>query len=429
MTREDDGARGKEYMLDESGCGGIDMAHAFCCPPGEKLPTCGWYTHHNGACDNECPSGTVEIGSNDKYCRQKYQAACCTTDTKSMRLYSRCEWGEYPICDSQEGCPDSSKDTLLAASSTGSGAAHCNLRGISSDFQDFWVQQRKYCCDTSDEDQSFSDCEWYDGIGYGLGTSEYRCRSGCPNDRVRIAMDGSSELCEAGGSRSRCCVPKYSDTIEVENPKLDSYRDAVTAYMMDPTCAKPGPILERELLDGGALARRADNKRVKETEALLLALITKAGTSSMLEAMAKIWNDHVGDKFPNLKFDNFRSWATDLPEYGTEGPMQMSHSIVCSPNYWNARVGAGGSGSESLVDCSEGICETEDCGGDESLAGRSLAAHLSAREKAWSEAPADLDSALAKRASSRTYTANLVAPDGTRRSITITLPAVSERSP
>jgi hypothetical protein len=78
MTREDPGKRGKEYMLDETGCGGSGT-RAFCCPASQALPTCGWYTHNNGKCDNSCPSGTVEVGSNDMYCRKNYQAACCST--------------------------------------------------------------------------------------------------------------------------------------------------------------------------------------------------------------------------------------------------------------------------------------------------------------------------------------------------------------
>lgn len=388
MKREDDGKRGTEYMFDESGCGGTGV-HRFCCPPG-NLPTCGWYTHHNGKCDNTCPSGTVEVGSNEKYCRQKYQAACCTTGSKSMKLYTKCEWGQYPLCNYQGGCPgtDSAKDTLLASSSSGSGGGSCNMWKLGPPGSHvFEVQARKFCCDTGDQKATFSDCEWYNNIGFGpKGASEGWCRSGCPNDRVRVAIDSWSQDCfgkGSGGGKARCCIPSYSDRVEVENPKLDGYRSTMKSYTDDPTCANPGPILGRRNLDfkqdnGSAipvfdldtsleLTKRADKIDVTRTESLLLILITKVGTSAMLEETERIWNDYMRDKFSHLTFPSFRSYVTNLPEYGSEGPIQISHAVVCNPHYWNTRA----SGSKTL-NCVDGICTTESCYGIEERNPRAL---------------------------------------------------------
>lgn len=113
-----------------------------------------------GSAIKSVPKDTVEVGSNNKYCKQNYQAACCTTDSKSMRLYTKCEWGQYPMCNNQAGCPgsDQSKKTLLASSSGGSGGGSCNMwkaGGPGSGV--FEVQQRKFCCDTSDTKTT---CEW-----------------------------------------------------------------------------------------------------------------------------------------------------------------------------------------------------------------------------------------------------------------------------
>lgn len=125
MKREDKGKRDNEYMLDDTGCGGFGT-HGFCCPPSDKLPTCGWYTHNNGKCDGKCPEGTGIVGSTNKHCNNGgYQAACCTQDVKPIKLYSTCHVGAWPFCDSQEGCPDTSKTTLLAESSTGMGGEIC----------------------------------------------------------------------------------------------------------------------------------------------------------------------------------------------------------------------------------------------------------------------------------------------------------------
>lgn len=52
MLRKDGGERGTEFMVDQEGCG--SGKHQLCCPP-DDVPTCGWYTHNNGKCDQKCP--------------------------------------------------------------------------------------------------------------------------------------------------------------------------------------------------------------------------------------------------------------------------------------------------------------------------------------------------------------------------------------
>jgi hypothetical protein len=128
--RSDGGARDDEYMIDETGCGGSGL-HSWCCPTSSAQPECGWYSHTNGNCDSECPSGSIEIGSNNFYCKKAstYQAACCTTaNYKSMKLYTRGEWEAYPQCEDTSSCPvsESSKSDLLVGASAGSGSSPCN---------------------------------------------------------------------------------------------------------------------------------------------------------------------------------------------------------------------------------------------------------------------------------------------------------------
>lgn len=451
MKREDSGKRGTEYMFDESGCGGGGRSHKFCCPPGD-LPTCGWYTHNNGACDNKCPSGTVEVGSNDKYCRKKYQAACCTTDKKSMKLYTTCEWGEYPMCNNQAGCPgtDSAKNKLLASSPSGSGGASCNMLSFNPYDDDSWeVQSRKYCCDTSDTKASWGDCQWYNSLGLmPSGAPDKYCASGCPNDRVRVAMDGLSKECYiggAGGAQSRCCLPNYSDTIEVENPKLDEYRSTLAAYLEAPECPNPGPIFDtrrrrfRRTLDGwhsldnygnssgaepgeweelnaAVIVPRSDQPTINSAEAMLLVLLTSGTTSSMLEAMTTVWNDEVADQFSGLRMPALRSYVTDLTEWLTEGPIQIAHAIICNPNFWSAYAG----GSETVT-CASNICSIENCDDNEI---RSLVHESPYDTENESTEPLELPPAavLGKRAARDYYP---ILTDGTTtRTITITLPDV-----
>ncbi|RYP56698.1 hypothetical protein DL771_011637 [Monosporascus sp. 5C6A] len=436
MKRQDDGARGTEYMWDETGCAGLGT-HSFCCPPGD-LPTCGWYTHHNGRCDSTCPEGTVEIGSNSLYCRWGYQAACCTTNHKSMRLYTTCEWGEKPMCDAQEGCPNSPFSELLAVSSSGTGGGSCNMRSAGVPASTWVLQEQKFCCDTSDKQRTFSDCEWYDGIGPRPdGSTEDWCRSGCPGDRVRVALDMLATECfgkGVAGGQARCCVPSYSDTIEVENPKLDAWRAALEDYTRDPTCPNPGPIgslkaltrpvesidaeeeaeepfsMQASMLSNGSaagLVKRAGRSTISTTESLLLNLLTMTGSKSMLEAQEEIWNDFMPEEFgTGLRMPHLRDYLQDLPAWDTEGPIELSHGVVCSPNYWAGLV-EGGGGSNTAVNCSLTTCDIDGCE-KEDLESRGLAR-------------------LDKRVgAARNFQVDLIAPNGVERSVTITLPPYNQ---
>lgn len=385
MKRQDKDTRGTEYMFDETGCGGTG-SHAFCCPPGASsdLPTCGWYTHNNGRCDSTCPDGTVEIGSNSMYCRWSYQAACCTTEQKSMKLYTTCEWGEKPMCDSQQGCPKSPFSELMAWSSSGTGGGSCNMRSGGYSAAEWVVQEQKFCCDTSNAKRTFDDCEWYDSIGPRPdGSTEDWCRSGCPGDRVRVALDTLATKCfgkGAGGGQARCCVPNYSDTIEVENPKLDTYRSTLEDYIRNPTCPNPGPLDSESVLmalpepteplpirqglilnnvSALTLGERAESSTFNQAEGFLLNLLTKASLESMLEAEEKIWNDYMPEEFgAGLRMPHLRNYLQDLPAWDTEGPIQLSHGVICSPNYW---AGLASGASDTAVNCSLSTCDTDGC--------------------------------------------------------------------
>lgn len=175
MKRSDPAARKDEYLADQSGCYGT-TSRAFCCPPSSDMPTCGWYTHNNGRCDPKCPDGTVEIGSNDMYCKNgRYQAACCTTSSKSMHLYTKGGWGQYPDCADTKSClvSDSAKSTVLGMSTSGTGGGACDIDPRTWRSPDlpmrepdtYYLEQRRLCYDTSDKNHTFSDCEWHTDIG------------------------------------------------------------------------------------------------------------------------------------------------------------------------------------------------------------------------------------------------------------------------
>ena len=145
----------------------------------------------------------TEVGSNSMYCRKGFQSACCETDTSSMELYGKCQWGPAPDCSPV--C--AAGETFVAQSGTGSGGAICKKSPQAWD-------TRSYCCSAQEENSRWEDCQLYDSEGAGPVNSQGFCRSGCPANRVRVSMDGWPSSCKHGAI-SNCCVPK-SQTVTRE---------------------------------------------------------------------------------------------------------------------------------------------------------------------------------------------------------------------
>ncbi|KAH7329286.1 hypothetical protein B0I35DRAFT_473903 [Stachybotrys elegans] len=235
VRRGDDGARKGEIMKDGQGCDGKAM-HTFCCPAGNGIPTCGWYKHRNGDCTPACPNNWVEVGGNNQHCYRTaggyfkgYQAACCTTEYgvgsrrglfKNMGLYRNCDWGQQPTCENT--CSNPRRSSLVASSWQGSGATTC----LSS-------KPRGLCCNHDDEDWQWQDCKWYKDLGGGPG-GRNNCRSGCPPDKVRVAMDATG--C-SNGAAAYCCSPQSrSLRPRDEDPQARRYQQALSAFARDPVC-------------------------------------------------------------------------------------------------------------------------------------------------------------------------------------------------
>lgn len=420
MQRKDSGARTNEYMVDGGGCGGLGT-HAFCCPPDQTLPTCGWYKHNNGKCVAGCPEGYGAVGGNSQYCNNGgWQYACCTRDTKSLQLYMQC----HIACDAGNTCPNQfakdkypDQNSLLVSSGTGMGGANCGS-----------LKKQNICCNTSNKQATFSDCQWYN---FGLGPSDQGfCRNNCPSDRVRVALDSKAEGCKGGG-KANCCVPDYYNTIQKRNDKLNDYEDALKSWLKDPKCSNPGPILNRRaaaapgLLVGdvvqnsSALVKRYNGNGQAPTEDLCLYVLTAKVTTEMIKAMGGLWDQYMGDKWPGLKLETLKPFANSTREWEKDGPIQLCHDLVCSPNTWSAR--ARGSGK---VDCTTGVCRIDGTCEDQTLKRRSLTTP-SQPLVAVRGAPRVLD----KRGSARDYQAVLNDGQGGNMAITVTLPAVRVSKP
>jgi chitinase len=356
IKRTDGRGKKDEYMYDESSCGPKGV-HNFCCPPSTSQPSCGWYTQINGKCDPTCPTDMVEIGSYNANCKQgTYQSACCSSNNKGIKLYTKGEWGKYPMCEETSSCPagDSKKKDLLGSSNAGSGQAVCNAYYKGHVLPKDPPNERKFCYDGSDTKERFSDCIWYGGVGaMPSGALKDWCLSGCPNNRVRIGM-GYDKECANLSYRALCCVPHLSDVTQKRNPILDEYENAMAEYVKDPKCKNSG-FASRSL---HTLSTREEKSTTLTVHALILALLTQSTSNVLYNTMKEIWNSAM-QSYTYLQFPSLREYIKSTEAYRTQGPIAVSSNVVCNPKYWNSLAS---NVQEKKLICIDGImCEGDEC--------------------------------------------------------------------
>lgn len=239
-----------------------------------------------------------------------------------MKLYSQCDWaGGAPHCDKGK-C--TSGQSLLVSSTTGSGGNYCNPTKVKYTWNGNegtkW-EERKYCCG-DDTDSKWEDCDWYDDVGLAAADSivDGYCYSGCPNDRVRIAMDQHGGGCKGDGGRAKCCLAKYI------TKRKRSYTDSessleknVKAFMKNPDCGLDAYNSYKRGLEGiefvgmdaeafihsSTIARRFDTKPYEAMQGLALAIgfYYTSGAADL-----EIWNDNVVTQYPDLTATNMHNW-------------------------------------------------------------------------------------------------------------------------
>ncbi|KAF7115479.1 hypothetical protein CNMCM5793_002437 [Aspergillus hiratsukae] len=280
----------------------------------------------------------------------RVKAACCTFDTPSMKLYSQCTWAESPVCEDGV-CLNS----LVAESSTGSGGDYCRWKTFKYTWngQEATYQERKYCCGEKD-DTKWEDCEWFDNVGIFPADSaavEGYCASGCPSDRVRVALE-TRNGCEGDGGRVRCCKPKYTTVSKRSYTDPESrLEQSVKEFMADPSCgidnywkrdlAVDGYLfgnLSDEAVSPSALTlvRRASSKAQEDIEELLTTLLLSYTVS---EASREIWKKHVVSLYPNLTVEKIRAYMTGARDWVREGTWRLIDLIICNMATYNSKLG------------------------------------------------------------------------------------------
>ncbi|GIC89051.1 uncharacterized protein Aud_005452 [Aspergillus udagawae] len=355
-----------EIMLDDGGCLVEKQFHVLCCPPDQEVPTCGWYTFNNGRCVGKCPDGMTEIGGTNRGCtgvNGNYQAACCTTGTKNMALHQKCEWGASFLCD-RYTCP-AQNPNILALSCNGNGGSACG-----GDWRTNRNEERKYCCDSGDDNMKWDDCTWedhYSATGLILvpaGTRSY-CASNCPADKVRVAMEHYNTCSRKTGSRAKCCSPKYTTTITPVDPLVTLWESDLTAWLQNPTCSSssysdawlygslekrstPYGIFSGHPTRGLAMSgqyapfeKRQDQLILFSSNSIIIILtdIIFAYRSSSIAAKVsreiKVWDKIIGAQYTYLATSQMMPFLMDQWDiYGTAAT-DLAGDIICNLPRWD----------------------------------------------------------------------------------------------
>lgn len=254
--------------------------------------------------------------------------------------------------------------------------------------------------------------------------------SGCPSHLVRVGMSFSNG-CADFSRTAICCSPDISDTIQVENPKLDTYRDALEEYMKNHRCKVPATFDKR---DSFSLAKRDLKYPMDVTHELLLPLLAGAMGNSMNSLVEESWNNAMGTKFSKLHFPAFEGYVHDLYIYGLRGPIEVACEIICNLGYWN-QLASKNVEEKPLICYDHTSCGGEDCyggnaGGVSSVAQslqslsppRSFRRHRHVHRYVSTQVYEKRASNLEKRA--RSYDASFTGSNGRIFTITVTMPPV-----
>ncbi|KAM5470007.1 hypothetical protein MferCBS49748_002771, partial [Microsporum ferrugineum] len=348
VDRLDKEAKKGEIMLDQTGCP-QGLINTWCCPNDWGTVECGWYQHHNGKCTTECPDGQVEVGSNSMYCNNdRYQAACCKVEKRSMEAYQRVEWSRYPNCDSGS-CPytDQDKREVLVKSETGSGGAVYSFNYEGNSWDAIQVFESRSLCYGTKGTNSLDDCFGNDFSG-GIGNPHFDsslCLSGCPEDKIRLAMDTHSILCKnIGGANSFCCRPSVYVEHTQLNPRVTDFRDALKTHLDKQLCPTGHPFDPSSLpnlgVSHGSVTKREESLP-KELEVLITTLgdLFQAVTYTVLQKkQVEDWDTRVRDTYPNLVMKSLKTFVVGTVIWKTKGAVYAAYNILCDLNGFNQQL-------------------------------------------------------------------------------------------
>ncbi|KAK2675028.1 Ankyrin repeat [Fusarium oxysporum f. sp. vasinfectum] len=221
---------------------------------------------------------------------------------------------------------DSRNTKLLAYSGSGSGGGVCNQKKNELGTNVPSVQLQKYCCDVHDEDIRFEDCQIMKDVGPfpdKPGLSPYYCRSGCPPDRIRVAMDTEVEPCSYAkiGGWAFCCKSSFGYKKRNQNPKVTAIKDVIRHWANEPTCPNKRSDLDKRSSSPEELFSRADTGSI-DIDDILGDILSRTGSPDILDAAETSWDNLVEPVFPELTIKNIKRYLGLLCARGGDASIQ-----------------------------------------------------------------------------------------------------------
>ncbi|KAG2000885.1 hypothetical protein GB937_010731, partial [Aspergillus fischeri] len=314
--------RESELMLDSTGC--LDgLVHTLCCPK-DEMPSCGWYSHKNGKCNYECPSGYVEIGSYSGGCGRNYQAACCTVDRKSMDIWDTCTWSGTPSkCD--DICPPIQKWPLVTSPS-GSGGMECKDN-----------KERKYCCDLTYEQRKWGDCKWekFSGIFVQFEDNPDYCASSCPGGQYRVSMEKTGVCSGKPGAAAYCCESEYYNIVTEEKDEVKRLKEGLQSFVKNPIC-----LPEWHTSDVFSSTKKRGLATVVEArtfvDTLERILAAPPGNNFQIQKDIVHLNAALNETYPHMVFPDFGDFLeTNYSDFHRLDKRECAEDIACDLDRWD----------------------------------------------------------------------------------------------
>jgi hypothetical protein len=322
----------------------------------------------------------AEVGRNSKYCKSSYQlwqSACCSI-SKATSVYDTCYLTKLDTCTLR--APEKCKNEY-------SNFGYFSKQFICYDAAIHVLTEipAQLCCSPKITNNRIESCEWFDSIGETLPGAGFKngCKVGCPEDRIRMTTDtsGAGRCYKDGGTRANCCKYVTADLKLVNDETAGELKEALGAFLQDPTCPNPGYLhnpfkpgsadLVGEIpfdgLFGGGLI--AIPKREIGEESSPFTFNTALNTSSTLQRpnyhhvrflvgwlgniistllsgapldrriarQADIWDLQVREQYPNLQIARIRE-AVPQWQLAARGAIEAANELICHVNEMNQMV-------------------------------------------------------------------------------------------
>jgi hypothetical protein len=102
----------------------------------------------------------------------------------------------------------------------------------------------------------------------------------------------------------------------------------------------------------GELHRRGSPEQY--VDGMLFNMLASSKTTDLMQAEKQIWDDVMGASYPNLVMANIKTFLAGWTDYIEEGPIELSHEIICNLDSFNDAI-------VSIPGAEASLCNEDPC--------------------------------------------------------------------